>query len=104
MWRLVDAEIWRDGGSYSVVIADSSQTLALWLQVNAWNQLSERSYGALHVSSGPDPTRKTRTILGSEEPKWLALLSEQTDTTNASDFARECLGEVVTILRERAAV
>ena len=29
MWRLIEAEIWRDGGSYSAVITDGAQSLAL---------------------------------------------------------------------------
>lgn len=103
MWRLIEAEIWRDGGSYSAVITDGAQSLALWLQVNAWTELTQRSYGALHVSPGSDPTLKAQRIPPTDERQWLTLLSEQTDTASASDIARQCLGEIVAILRERTA-
>lgn len=99
MFRLVEAEYWRDGGSISAILTDGKATLGLWLQVSRWNQLSEQAYEQLYVSNGPDATRKQCAVPSSEYRSWLTRLRE-TEVTAASDYSRDRFADLVTALQQ----
>ncbi len=102
MWRLVDSDIWRDGGSFSLVLSGCDQTVGLWLNVKPWDRLEDIDYDALYVSRGSDPTLKERLLSRAEEASWLLVLERQLNTADASDYARARLQRLLAIMRRRA--
>jgi len=75
MWTLTDCEIWRDGGSCSVTLAEGDRVTSLWLQVSSWDRPGDRRHVALFVSDGHDATRKEQQVpLGEPTQDWLRIL------------------------------
>lgn len=103
MRRLINAEIWRDGGSLSAVVeADGGRLEAFWLQV-AWSKdLKNRWHENLYVSDGSDPLQKTRQVeIRSEQEDELMRMLIVTDVTNSDDDQRRVFAELVQVLRAR---
>jgi hypothetical protein len=101
-WRLLDCDIWRDGGSYSATLANDEGTVALLLQVGPWNHPREVHYEALFVSNGDDPGRKEAVVSAAAEVNWLHVLTHQLDKSSASTTACERLAQLASRLQCRA--
>lgn len=103
MWQLLECEYWRDGGSYSAVLRNAEQTVALWLQVSSWDRPEDRTYKGLYLSSGTDATKQERLLARDEEATWKSVLERDTDVQTASDAHASRLSELIEILRNRTA-
>lgn len=103
MRRLINAEIWRDGGSLSAVVeADDGRLEAFWLQVVWSKDLKDRWHENLYVSDGSDPLQKTRKVeIRSEQEDELMRMLIVTDVTNSDDEQRRVFAELVQVLRAR---
>ncbi|HEY6724727.1 MAG TPA: hypothetical protein VI197_11890 [Polyangiaceae bacterium] len=103
MWQLISCDIWRDGGSYSAVLANGSSNIALWLQVSPWDRLEARSYAGLFLSQGSDPTLKSNRLGPDEELEWCRALRQVLDAKPGVAADQELLRELVELLEARAA-
>jgi hypothetical protein len=98
-WRVKWCDIYRDGGSYGVVLEKDGRFFSLFLDVAPWDHPSQRNgYQNLWVSEGDLPAAhgESCTIGSAEERRWyeilkLALTDECDDTTleGLPDFIRE---------------
>jgi hypothetical protein len=102
MKRLINSEIWRDGGSLSAIISDGQRVTSFWLQTNMWDKPSEKQHLELFVSHGGQPELKEAFVArGSpEERNWITFLCEAS-LEDASDDAKERFSELLQILRDR---
>ena len=75
VWRVLGADVWRDGGSYSATLQQAQGVFSLWLQVLPWDRPADVQYGALYASAGPDPTLMQHLLSPTDETAWMAVLS-----------------------------
>jgi len=100
MWKLLECEVWRDGGSYSATLQNAEAVVSLWLQVSAWKRLEDRSYETLFVSQGPDATKKSQRVpSGSRQRRWLATLEREVDPGAVDQYAAAPFAELIAELR-----
>lgn len=100
VWRLLSADIWRDGGSYSAVLESDGRRVALWLQVLHWDHPSEVRHGALYVSCGNDPERREARVPPLGEHAWFEVLRDA-DAREASENARSRAAKLAYVLQLR---
>ena len=100
-WSLIDADIWRDGGSYSASLEASSNIFSLWLQCSTADDSTIPMYTALYVSVGSDPTLKTARVPPMGEDSWRSALASAVAHHAASTVARERAAELAAILHAR---
>jgi len=104
MWQLASCEFWRDGGSYSVTLSREKRVVSLWLQVSSWTRIEDRTYQALFLSEGTDPTRKSKLVAaGDGEEAWLTVLEQEVDRSSLCEQDVTRLNGLVTELRNLVA-
>lgn len=102
MNRLIQSEIWRDGGSLSAVITDGQRAISFWLQTNMWDKPSDKNHLELFVSEGDQPELKeTRVgIASQEEVEWTEFLTG-VSVEDAGEESQERFSEMLHVLRSR---
>jgi hypothetical protein len=100
-WSLIDADILRDGGSYSASLVASGNIFSLWLQCSPADDSTIPKYTALYVSVGSDPTLKTTRVPPMGEDSWRAALASAVAHHAVSTIARERAAEFAAILHAR---
>ena len=102
MKRLIQSEIWRDGGSLSAIVEDRQRVTSFWLQTNSWDRPTDREHLKLFVSDGEQPELKqTQVGVGSVEvARWTEFLSEAS-VEGATDESKERFSELLQVLLDR---
>jgi len=100
---LVEAEIWRDGGSLSAVIRnDDGSVSSYWLQTTHWNHPSEASHTNIFITVGSSPELcQHRVEVASDEEHAVLALFTSTNTTGCDPTGREHFARMVETLQNR---
>lgn len=103
MSKLINAAIWRDGGSLSAVIEDEDlQLKSYWLQIAQYQDFEDRHHEHLYVSEGDDPLRKEcRVEIQSEQEEALHQKLKLTEVTQSDDEPRRPFAQLVQVLQSR---
>jgi hypothetical protein len=99
-WRLLGADIWRDGGCYSASLENGQAIVSLWLQVLSAGDSGQTRYASLYVSLGSDPRMKTTRVPPLGEEAWRDVLSSAIYCA-ASDIAHQRAAEFAHLLELR---
>mgnify|MGYP000843964698 FL=1 len=100
---LVEAEIWRDGGSLSAVVRhDNGEIISYWLQTTHWNHPSEASHSNLFVTPGDRPELLQRKVeIRSEEERVILEHLDATTITECDERGQEHFARMLSILHDR---
>jgi len=97
--KVIDCDIYRDGGSYGACLEHDGEAISVFLQVEPWDHPRDKQYGSLFVSNGKDPDAKEREIrTGSlDEQQWIDRLLGAEKGSLAHDAARDTDGQSATL-------
>lgn len=103
MSKLINAEIWRDGGSLSAVIEEEGfQLKSYWLQVGQYHDFKDKHHEHLYVSEGDDPLQKEcRVEIQSEQEEALLQKLKLTEVTQSDDEPRRRFAQLIQVLQSR---
>jgi hypothetical protein len=102
---LLEAEIWRDGGSLSAVVKnDYGETFSHWLQTTHWGHPRKASHSNLFVSTGSRPELRTRKVeISSDEERLILelLKAKASSITDCDEGGRAHFASALSILHAR---
>ena len=87
-----------------MTLSRENRVVSLWLQVSSWTRIEDRTYQALFLSEGTDPTRKSKLVAaGDGEEAWLTVLEQEIDRSSLCQQDVTRLNGLVTELRNLVA-